>query len=148
MRQQGNLPLSRVVGSEMVCFLCGRSGHGVRLVGRAPGWPILCNLASENAGMTSVGKRRLIRGGGGSYGPCSNASRFTNPGGSSLAASNRTSVPVWALSSADPRQHRGLQMNIPIRCWVVHRLNHHSAWQLNTRGAPKLIGNLPGVLSI
>ena len=78
----------------MVCFSCGWSGHGVSRCPRIdidfpfllPGWLVehRAGLAEENAGMASVGKRRLIReGGGGSASRISDTSRFTDPGGGS-----------------------------------------------------------------
>ena len=122
LRQRMSPSLTRTDELAMVCFSCGRSGHGVSQCPRIDAtFPILLSgwsvehrdgqyravLQKRTPGSLSVRKQRLIQAGGGGGGVgsasrISNISRPTDPGGGSSAASKRGNEPVWTLPPAVP----------------------------------------------
>ena len=108
-----DIPLSATRETGMVCFSCGRSGHGVSRCSRVdttfpfvpPGWSVDFRGRSISGSVAhgSAEKSRLIRAGG-SASRISNTSSSNDPGGGEFATPNKQNKPTWV----SPVVHHGL----------------------------------------
>ena len=79
------------------------------------------SFAPKKTGTSSVRKRRLIRGGGGSVSRISNTNRPPDTGGGVLSITSCTKTSASALPPTGPRDciHR---VNRPIHLWAMNQL--------------------------